>query len=129
MAQPKRLLVCLTVALLITLLAFAQPQTSHSTAGSSAAPIQRLSQNIFAQIVLADSTSELFKLHNTNSAAPSISGSSVALCGSDKTSVYADVVSLSTIKAEKTLVFEASVSADIRSFSYIGRPICDICGR
>jgi hypothetical protein len=118
MTLPKRSLVCLTVALLIILQAFAQPQTSYSTTGSSAAPILVDSQNMFARIVLDDSTSGLFKLHNSNGAAPSISGSSVALCGSSKTPVYADVVSLGIIKAEKTLVLEASVSADIKSFSY-----------
>jgi hypothetical protein len=117
MTTPKRSLVFLTVALLIALQAFAQPQTSYNSTGSSAAPIL-VSQDMFARIVLADSTSQLFMLHNTNGAAPSISGCSVALCGSSKTPVYADVVSLGIIKAEKTLVLEASVSADIKSFSY-----------
>ena len=106
------------LSLLMVLQACRQPETGFSTAVNFSTTTTQPS--FFSEIALRDSSSELFKLYNTNGTAPSVTGNSIVLYGSNNTNMYSDVVSLTTIEAEKTLVLEAEVSANINIVSNTG---------
>ena len=106
----------ITLALLIVLPVLAQPITSYYTneTPNVAQP------STFNEIVLEANQPDTFNIYNTNGTPPSMSGSSAIFYGSDSTNMYSDIVSFTTIKAEKSLTLEASATVGIKSLSNIG---------
>jgi hypothetical protein len=94
----------------------AQPITSYSATETHKA----VEPSVINEIVLEANKPDVFNSYNTNGTPPYMSGSSAIFYGSNRTNVYSDIVSLTTIKAEKSLTIEASVTVSIKSFSNTG---------
>ena len=106
----------LALALLIALELMAQPIASYYTA-----EIPKAAQpSTFNEIVLEANQPNTFNIYNTNGTPPSMSGSSAIFYGSDSTNMYSDIVSFTTIKAEKSLTLEASATTSVKNLSNTG---------
>ncbi len=106
----------IALALLIVLPVLAQPITGYYTPET----LKTAQPSSFNQIVLEANKPETFNAYNTNGTPPSMSGSSAIFYGSDTTNMYSDIVSLTTVKAEKSLVIEASATTSIKNLSSTG---------
>ncbi len=116
MAMSRKWHVCLIVALslLVTLPALLEPTNSQAANQIQTQPSPQQT------IVLDAAKSSDFNIYNTNGTAPAISGNSTTLYASDKTDVYSDIVSYTTVTAQKNLVLQASAAANVKSFSSTG---------
>ncbi len=101
-------LACLVAAAAFTLQATSDTSTVTAVQGS----IQEIS--------LPTAGASNFNMYNTNGTPPDIGGRKVTLCGSSDTNVYADVVSASSITADKTLTLKATVTTKMGSLSCTG---------
>ena len=116
MASFRKSYACFIIALslLIVLAGFAQQIKSNYAAEV------RMGANIPSkvnEIFLEANKPDAFNWYNTNGTLPYMNGSSALFCGSNRTNVYSDMVSFTTIKAEKSLVLEAEISVNINNFS------------
>ncbi len=102
----------------------AQPITNYFTTET----LKAAQPSTINEIVLEANKPDTFNCYNTNGTEPDMRGSSAIFYGSGATNMYSDIVSLTTIKAEKSLVLEASCSSWHQELvKHGGRPICDIC--
>jgi hypothetical protein len=103
----------IVLACLVTVASFTQQATSNYSSGvQKAASVQSIS--------LEANKLGTFNVYNTNGTPPYIDGSSALFFGSSATAVYSDIVSLSSIRAEKSLVLEARATVNVSSFSNTG---------
>jgi hypothetical protein len=106
--------IVIALALLMVFAGLAHQPTSNATETSTQANTM-----VIHEIVLANKP-EIFNCYNTNGSPPSLNGASALFYGSDKTNVYSDIVSFSSITAEKSLVLQAQVTVNMTSFSDTG---------
>lgn len=100
------------LALLIAMAGFAYQPTINAAETST-------QSSAIHELVLANQP-ETFNCYNTNGTPPILSGDSALFCGSGKTNVYQDIVSTTTITAEKSLVLQAEVAVNMTSLSDTG---------
>ena len=103
----------IAIAIAIAFIAVAQPISSHYT-------LESTPQTAVNQIVLAANNPSIFNIYNTNGTPPTISDAQTVFCGSNKTNMYQDIVSYTTLKADKTLVLAANATTDIEKNSKTG---------
>lgn len=77
---------------------------------------QTKTQSSFNSIVLNDNA-ESFNRYNTNGTPSVLTADSATFYGSNRTNMYSDMVSYSTLEANKSLVLEAKITANVTSFS------------
>jgi hypothetical protein len=106
----------IALALLIALTVLAQPITSYSATETHKA----VEPSAINEIVLEANKPDVFNSYNTNGTPPYMSGNSAVFYGSNRTNMYSDIVSLTSINANKSLVLEASVSTSIKNLSNTG---------
>ena len=106
----------ITLTLLIVLPIFTQAITSYSSTEIHTAT----QPSVVNGIVLEANKPDIFNWYNTNGAPPYMSGNSAVFYGSNRTNMYSDIVSLTSINANKSLVLEASVSTSIKNLSNTG---------
>ena len=101
------------MALLIISAAFAEQATTNQTL--QAAKRANL-QSTIDTIALNDET-ESFSRYNTNGTPAYLNDTSAIFYGSNKTNIYSDMISHNNIKADKSLVLEAQITANATNFS------------
>lgn len=106
----------IAIAIAIAFIAVAQPISSHYSPQTSQAQLQ----NAVNQIVLAANNPGAFNIYNTNGTPPTISDAQTIFCGSNKTNMYQDIVSYTTLKADKTLVLAANATTNVKEASITG---------
>ena len=115
MATLSKASVCFTVGLVILIAIEVIAQTPIiESSKSTQTQIQPIVNN---QIVLDAAKHDAFNCYNTNGTAPSINGNSALFYGANTTNTYSDIVSQTTVKADKSLVLEAQITANVTSFS------------
>ena len=105
----------LALAIAVAFLAVAQPISSLYTSANASQD----TQVVVNQIVLT-ANPEAFNIYNTNGTPPFIRGTQAVFYGSDKTDMYQDIASKTTLKADKTLVLAAQVTTNIKEMSNTG---------
>jgi len=115
MAISKKSYACLLVALALLAAKSSLAQQATSLPRTAAQP-----QTMTSEILLQATESQVFNVYGANGAAPMLTGDSATLLGSDRTNVYSDIVSYSTVEANRNLVLEASMAANIQSLSTTG---------
>jgi hypothetical protein len=118
MATLSKASVCFTIGLVILI---AIEIIAQIPIIESSQPTQEHKQPIINnQIVLDAAKHYAFKCYNTNGTAPFINGNSALFYGANTTNTYSDIVSQTTVKADKSLVLEAEITMNATSFSDSG---------
>ncbi len=116
MASLRKSPACLLLALslLIALASFAAQNTSNSAAESLS---EKSGLGIANEIILETYNPQIFNFYNTNGTPPFRNNSAIFFYGSNRTNVYSDAVSYTTLNAEKTLTLQAQVTVNMENFS------------
>jgi hypothetical protein len=118
MATLSKAFFCFTIGLVILIAINVIAQTPIT---ESSQPTQTQIQPIVNnQIVLDAAKQEAFNCYNTNGTAPFINGNSALFYGANTTNTYSDIVSQTTVQADKSLVLEAQITTNVTSFSDSG---------
>ena len=118
MATPSKSSVCFTIGLVILIAIEVIAQTPITKSSQSTQEhIQPIVNN---QIVLDAAKHDAFNCYNTNGTAPFINGNSALFFGANTTNTYSDIVSQTTVKADKSLVLEAQITTNVTRFSDSG---------
>ena len=76
---------------------------------------QLVSPSVANTITLEANKLDLFNCYNTNGTLPQVSGCSAVFCGSNRTNMYSDIVSYTTIKAQETMALQAAATVNSRT--------------